>query len=332
MLEIGAVRRRRLHGLVPDRELARVRAPAVRGHRQQVRRLRAARAGHRGHAARACATRSTSRATATCCSWPPSRRSGRTSARASAGSTCSSAGPARSTPTTRAATASCRPSCARSSRRRRSRRVDRGSATSRTSRSRRSTRRRRSPTTRSSRTASRGTRTSKHGADMLPFPVKFLGEELPEPGMAPTRGRAHRRSVLGDVLGYDAERIAALRKAGAFGRRPDLPKLRTSRPKPPTKTHQSALATPVKRPRVQAETARMRNAVLADRADRILSRLFPTRFRAGRARRPPRPRRRAAPLADAARVPDRLPPAHGPREAAPACSTSAAARCAAGCR
>jgi crotonobetainyl-CoA:carnitine CoA-transferase CaiB-like acyl-CoA transferase len=57
---------------------------------------------------------------------------------------------------------------------------------------------------------------SKHGADMLPFPVKFEGEELPEPSWAPTVGE-HTEAVMRDVLGYDAERIDALRKAGAFG-------------------------------------------------------------------------------------------------------------------
>ncbi len=57
----------------------------------------------------------------------------------------------------------------------------------------------------------------KHGADMLPFPVKFAGEELPEPTFAPTVGE-HTESVLGRVLGYDAEKIKALREAGAFGK------------------------------------------------------------------------------------------------------------------
>ncbi len=57
---------------------------------------------------------------------------------------------------------------------------------------------------------------SRHGADMLPFPVKFQDEELPEPGMAPTVGE-HNEEVLSEVLGYDAERIAALRDAGVFG-------------------------------------------------------------------------------------------------------------------
>jgi crotonobetainyl-CoA:carnitine CoA-transferase CaiB-like acyl-CoA transferase len=57
---------------------------------------------------------------------------------------------------------------------------------------------------------------SEHGADMLPFPVKFIDEELPAPGMAPTVGE-HTESVLAEVLGYDAEKIAVLREAGAFG-------------------------------------------------------------------------------------------------------------------
>jgi len=56
----------------------------------------------------------------------------------------------------------------------------------------------------------------RHGADMLPFPVKFPGESLPEPGRAPTVGE-HGDEVLSRVLGYDAERIAKLRAAGALG-------------------------------------------------------------------------------------------------------------------
>jgi crotonobetainyl-CoA:carnitine CoA-transferase CaiB-like acyl-CoA transferase len=55
-----------------------------------------------------------------------------------------------------------------------------------------------------------------HGADMLPFPVKFLGERLPEPSLAPTVGE-HGERVLREVLGYDDGRIEALREAGAFG-------------------------------------------------------------------------------------------------------------------
>jgi crotonobetainyl-CoA:carnitine CoA-transferase CaiB-like acyl-CoA transferase len=55
-----------------------------------------------------------------------------------------------------------------------------------------------------------------HGADMLPFPVKFPKETLPEPTLAPMVGE-HNEAVLRDVLGYDAERIAALRAAGVLG-------------------------------------------------------------------------------------------------------------------
>jgi len=56
----------------------------------------------------------------------------------------------------------------------------------------------------------------KHGADMLPFPLKVVGETLPEPAMAPTVGE-HTERVLRDVLGYDADRSRALREAGAIG-------------------------------------------------------------------------------------------------------------------
>ena len=56
----------------------------------------------------------------------------------------------------------------------------------------------------------------KHGADMLPFPVKFRQEELPVPSLAPTVGE-QSDEVLEDVLGYGADEIAALRKAGAVG-------------------------------------------------------------------------------------------------------------------
>ncbi len=56
----------------------------------------------------------------------------------------------------------------------------------------------------------------RHGADMLPLPVKLRDEELPEPAMAPTVGE-HNDAVLRDVLGYDTERIARLKEAGALG-------------------------------------------------------------------------------------------------------------------
>ncbi len=57
---------------------------------------------------------------------------------------------------------------------------------------------------------------AKHGAEMLPFPVKFGEEELPAPGMAPAVGE-HTEEVLSRVLGYDSAKIAALRGEGVFG-------------------------------------------------------------------------------------------------------------------
>ncbi len=59
---------------------------------------------------------------------------------------------------------------------------------------------------------------AQHGADMLPFPVKFPGETLPPPARAPSVGQ-HTEAVLGTVLGYDSGKIAALRESGAFGKR-----------------------------------------------------------------------------------------------------------------
>ncbi len=56
----------------------------------------------------------------------------------------------------------------------------------------------------------------QHGADMLPFPVKFVGEELPVPTMAPTVGEQTER-VLRETLGYDDARIEEIRKSGALG-------------------------------------------------------------------------------------------------------------------
>ena len=51
---------------------------------------------------------------------------------------------------------------------------------------------------------------------MLPFPVKFRGEELPAPSVAPTVGE-HSEVVLRELLGYDDEKIAELKDAGVFG-------------------------------------------------------------------------------------------------------------------
>ena len=56
----------------------------------------------------------------------------------------------------------------------------------------------------------------RHGADMLPFPVKYLGEELPEPAAAPSVGE-HTDEVLAKVLRYEPARIARLRASGALG-------------------------------------------------------------------------------------------------------------------
>jgi crotonobetainyl-CoA:carnitine CoA-transferase CaiB-like acyl-CoA transferase len=51
---------------------------------------------------------------------------------------------------------------------------------------------------------------------MLPFPVKFIAEELPEPAQAPSVGQ-HTDRVLKEVLGYDDDKIAGLRSGGALG-------------------------------------------------------------------------------------------------------------------
>lgn len=57
---------------------------------------------------------------------------------------------------------------------------------------------------------------SELGADELPGPIKFVGEELPRPAKAPEVGQ-HTEEVLRDLLGWDAERIARARAEGAFG-------------------------------------------------------------------------------------------------------------------
>jgi crotonobetainyl-CoA:carnitine CoA-transferase CaiB-like acyl-CoA transferase len=54
------------------------------------------------------------------------------------------------------------------------------------------------------------------GADELPGPLKFVGETLPRPHRAPTVGQ-HSTSVLHEVLGWDAGRIAEAGEEGAFG-------------------------------------------------------------------------------------------------------------------
>ena len=54
------------------------------------------------------------------------------------------------------------------------------------------------------------------GNDQVPTPIKLVGEQLPLPERAPTAGQ-HTEDVLRDVLGYDTDRIDALRSTGALG-------------------------------------------------------------------------------------------------------------------
>jgi crotonobetainyl-CoA:carnitine CoA-transferase CaiB-like acyl-CoA transferase len=54
------------------------------------------------------------------------------------------------------------------------------------------------------------------GADQLPCPIKLVGDELPPPTKAPTVGQ-HTETVLREALGYDDDRLAELRAAGALG-------------------------------------------------------------------------------------------------------------------
>ncbi len=55
-----------------------------------------------------------------------------------------------------------------------------------------------------------------HGADLVPTPLKFLDQALPDPSLAPRLGE-HSEAVLREVLGCDDERIGALRRSGALG-------------------------------------------------------------------------------------------------------------------
>jgi len=54
------------------------------------------------------------------------------------------------------------------------------------------------------------------GADQLPAPIKFIGETLPVPEMAPTVGQ-HNREVLAQLLGWNDEQIDAAIASGALG-------------------------------------------------------------------------------------------------------------------
>jgi crotonobetainyl-CoA:carnitine CoA-transferase CaiB-like acyl-CoA transferase len=55
------------------------------------------------------------------------------------------------------------------------------------------------------------------GTDLMPGPIKLLDEELPVPERAAAEPGRDTDAVLREVLGYDAQRIAALRRAGALG-------------------------------------------------------------------------------------------------------------------
>ena len=55
------------------------------------------------------------------------------------------------------------------------------------------------------------------GTDLMPSPIKPLGESLPVPTPAAREAGCDTESVLRDVLGYDDARIAALRAAKALG-------------------------------------------------------------------------------------------------------------------
>jgi crotonobetainyl-CoA:carnitine CoA-transferase CaiB-like acyl-CoA transferase len=54
------------------------------------------------------------------------------------------------------------------------------------------------------------------GADQLPLPIKLADGDLPPPARAPTVGQ-HTDDVLREVLGYDEDRLEALRRSGALG-------------------------------------------------------------------------------------------------------------------
>jgi crotonobetainyl-CoA:carnitine CoA-transferase CaiB-like acyl-CoA transferase len=57
----------------------------------------------------------------------------------------------------------------------------------------------------------------QHGTDLMPSPIKPLGESLPVPTAAAVTAGRDTEAVLREVLSYDVERIAALRQAGALG-------------------------------------------------------------------------------------------------------------------
>lgn len=55
------------------------------------------------------------------------------------------------------------------------------------------------------------------GTDLMPSPINLVGEALPAPAIAAVEPGRDTETVLREVLGYDASRIAALRAAGVLG-------------------------------------------------------------------------------------------------------------------
>ena len=162
------------------------------------------------------ATSSTPPATGTCCSWRRSRSSGGTSAPPSAARTCSPPSRARSWPATPAETWNCAGSSRRSSRRRRRRSGWRSGSEHDITISPVNT-----PATIAAdpQFADRmpWQPAGRLVADQLPFPVRVVGEQPPAAAAGARRRPAHAQ-ILTEVLGYDAERIAALRAAGRSAR------------------------------------------------------------------------------------------------------------------
>lgn len=55
------------------------------------------------------------------------------------------------------------------------------------------------------------------GTDLMPSPIRLVGEQLPVPSKAPVTAGQDTDGVLADVLNYDAATIARLRNSGALG-------------------------------------------------------------------------------------------------------------------
>ena len=57
----------------------------------------------------------------------------------------------------------------------------------------------------------------RHGTDLMPSPIRWLGAGPAAPARAPVAAGADTEAVLREVLGYDDQRLAQLRAAGTFG-------------------------------------------------------------------------------------------------------------------